>query len=103
MYWLSTALVRSPLVCSVALLDHSVLVMNDFVYDWCSVQEDADVRGDGLTAEGEAAYWSMRYTIRRGVTEETEYDVPVFLESSSEAILVTGEQRNQQTPHGSRH
>lgn len=46
------------------------------------------MRGDSLTPEGDAAYWSMRYTIRCGVTDE--FDVPVFLESSSEAILVTG-------------
>lgn len=62
------------------------------------VQEDGDVWGDSLTPEGEAAYWSMRYTIRRGVTDE--FDVPVFLESSSEAILVTGEQ--QLLPKGPR-
>jgi hypothetical protein len=53
------------------------------------------VRGDSLTPEGEAAYWSMRYTVRRGVTDE--YDVPVFLESSSEAILVTGESRRHRS------
>jgi hypothetical protein len=48
------------------------------------------VKGDSLTPEGEAAYWSMRYTIRKGVTEAQECDVPVFLDSSMEAILVTG-------------
>lgn len=43
-----------------------------------------------LTPEGDAAYWSLRYTIRRGFTEGVEFDVPVFLESSMDAILVTG-------------
>lgn len=52
-------------------------------------QEDRDVAGDSLTPEGEAAYWALRYTIRRGVTED--FDVPVFLGSSVDAILVTGE------------
>lgn len=46
------------------------------------------MRGDSLTPEGDAAYWSMRYTIRGGMTED--HDVPVFLASSMDAILVTG-------------
>lgn len=53
-------------------------------------QEATGVTGDSLTPDGEAAYWSMRYTIRGGVEKEGTNDVPVFLASSMDAILVTG-------------
>ena len=55
------------------------------------------MRGDSLTPEGDAAYWSMRYTIRGGMTED--HDVPVFLASSMDAILVTGAGRGSARTH----
>jgi hypothetical protein len=64
-----------------------------------ALQEDADVSRDSLTPDGQPAYWSQRYRLRGAVTagpagsRSSQHDVPEFLNSSKEAIVVTGENR----------
>lgn len=51
---------------------------------------------DSLTPDGQPAYWTQRYRLRGAVTASAQaqarhqVDVPEFLASSKEAILVTG-------------
>jgi hypothetical protein len=55
------------------------------------------VSRDSLTPDGQPAYWSQRYRLRGAVTagptgsRSSQHDVPEFLNSSKEAIVVTGE------------
>lgn len=58
------------------------------------MQEDYDVGRDSVTPDGQPAYWTHRYRFRGAVTAtgsgSAAFDVPEFLASSKEAILVTG-------------
>lgn len=62
------------------------------------MQEDKDVKLDSLTPDGQPAYWTQHYRLRGAVSSSSsntgsssQVDVPEFLASSKEAILVTGE------------
>lgn len=58
------------------------------------LQEDKDVKLDSLTPDGQPAYWTQHYRLRGAVSSSSsssQVDVPEFLASSKEAILVTGE------------
>lgn len=59
------------------------------------LQEHRDVARDSVTPDGQPAYWTSRYQFRGAVTSTGSgaaagFDVPDFLASSKEAILVTG-------------
>ncbi|KAF6252370.1 Spc98 family-domain-containing protein [Scenedesmus sp. NREL 46B-D3] len=72
----------------------------DDPYHEFMVKEDADVSRDSLSPDGQPAYWSQRYRLRGAVTaghagsRSSQHDVPEFLNSSKEAIVVTGKYLN---------
>lgn len=48
---------------------------------------------DSITPDGQPRYWSQRYRLRGAVaagSRSSQHDVPEFLNSSKEAIVVTG-------------
>ncbi|WIA09445.1 hypothetical protein OEZ85_008849 [Tetradesmus obliquus] len=69
----------------------------DDPYHEFMVKEDADVSLDSITPDGQPRYWSQRYRLRGAVTagsRSSQHDVPEFLNSSKEAIVVTGKYLN---------
>lgn len=56
----------------------------------CSNAWPQEVKRDSETADGQCAYWSSRYCLRKAPTVTQGADVPSFLDGVRDIVLKTG-------------